>query len=218
MSFNIILLGAPGSGKGTQALKLASKYNLYNFSLGNVIREEIQSKSKLGAEMEAFVKAGLLIPDEVILKLFEAFFNQFSGNGFISDGFPRNLNQATFLDACFASKNMAFPKIVYLKLHLELLLERLLGRSICTQCGSVFHNRFSPSKIPSICDQCHNTLTVRADDTEAVIIQRFHVFQKEINPLLDYYQDRIIEIEGSLPPEKVFEAMTSSIQESVVNG
>ena len=211
MSFSLILLGAPGSGKGTQALNIEHKFNLYNFSLGNIIRAEIASMSSLGLEMKQFSESGLLIPDSVIIKVVENFFVNFSGSGFISDGFPRNLNQAKVLDTLFLSKYFSLQRVVYLKLNLELLLKRLLGRRICSGCGTVFHVQFKPSQKSDICDLCQSLLRVRADDTEEVIIKRFNIFQNEIDPLLHYYGDRVLEVDAHNSQAEVFESIRTVI-------
>ena len=216
MTFSFILLGAPGSGKGTQASRLEQKFNLYNFSLGNIIRQEISSKSALGLEMKQFAESGLLIPDSVIIKVVEDFFVNFTGTGFISDGFPRNLFQAKVLDTLFLSKNLPLPKLIYLKLNLDLLLQRLLGRRICSGCGTVFHVEFSPPKQTGICDHCQSTLTVRADDTESVIIQRFNVFQNEIDPVLAFYGPRVLEVDALNSPSDVFDFIVASLSTSQI--
>lgn len=199
---NIILLGPPGSGKGTQAVKVAEYKNLSHISMGDILRKEMKEKTDIGIEAESYIKNGLLVPDDVVNKIALKAIQNSNKNGFLLDGYPRTLYQAEFL-----SKYANIDRVIYLDVPLEIIIERLAGRLVCKSCAAVYHKTNNPPKKEGICDQCGGELYVRDDDKEETIVNRFKIYTKETQPLLDYYKDKLVKINGANALEDVFESI-----------
>jgi adenylate kinase len=182
----LILFGAPGSGKGTQALVLSEKFNLERISLGDMLREEVKKDSPLGNQVKHFMEKGTLVPDEVVSKVIEEHLNS---ENFILDGYPRNLAQAKTLDKILAQKNKSIDAFIYLEVDEPTIIERLTQRRICKKCGANYHLKNMPPKKTGICDACDGELVQRKDDTPEVIKKRWQVFQSENKNLLDFYRN-----------------------------
>jgi len=183
----IILFGAPGSGKGTQAIVLSENYKLKRISLGDIFREEVKKDSPLGKEVKNYMEKGLLVPDTLVSKVVEENLNE---ENFILDGYPRNLNQAKTLDAILEKKGANIDAFIYLEVDEPTILERLTKRLVCKKCGANYHLINMPPKKTGLCDKCSSELIQRKDDTPEVIKKRWEVFLNENKSLLEYYKKK----------------------------
>lgn len=185
----IILLGPPGAGKGTQAKTLAKKINLPHISTGDLLRKNVAEDTELGRQAKEFMNRGTLVPDNLVTQmLVQRIDEPDTKDGFILDGYPRNLNQAEALDETLKQKNTAIAFVVYLDTSESVIIQRLTGRLVCSDCGANFHVKNMPPKKYMICDNCGGTLYQRSDDKEETIKKRLVVYEKESLPLLEYYQ------------------------------
>lgn len=210
----IVLLGPPGSGKGTQAKLLAPKLGRPHISLGDLLREAVRNDTEVGKLAKKFLDAGKLVPDEVVLKVAEeAMSKPECKNGFVVDGFPRTLGQAKLFDALLKKLKFDIKKVLYIDLPLNEILKRLTGRRSCKNCGAVYHVAFNPPKVEGKCDVCGGDLYQRKDDTEDVIKVRFSVYEKETAPLFDYYKKsgRLVEIDGTKSVNEVFGQVSKAV-------
>lgn len=185
----IILLGPPGAGKGTQAKSLASRLSLPHISTGDILRQNVKSGTSLGKEAEGFMEKGLLVPDELVARmLIDRFGSPDVNKGFILDGYPRNIKQAETLDKILKDKNMPVDSVVYLDTSLQVIIQRLTGRLVCSVCGANFHRTNMPPKKEGACDNCGAKLYQRSDDTEETVMRRIGVYKKESAPLIEHYK------------------------------
>lgn len=206
MVFNCIFLGAPGSGKGTQAKRLQAQLNIPHISTGDMLRQEIAKGSDLGNRVKEIMAQGRLIDDQLMTEVIEKRFSASDiKTGFMLDGYPRTVNQAASLKSIIEKLSLQEPKTIYIKLGFDELKNRLLGRLSCSKCGSTFHVKLNPPKTSGICDACGSQLSQRKDDTEEAVVNRLKVFEKETAPLLDYYKQSksLIEINGAQEMEKI---------------
>ena len=184
---NIVLLGAPGSGKGTQAKVLAGKYGLAIISTGDILRGEVQKKSQLGRKIESYMNGGELVPDEVVIEVIRS---RLTGErGFILDGFPRNLAQAKALKKMLTGLGKDLNGVVYFKVGQEELVRRLSYRRVCSKCHTVYHLISEPPNNEDICDVCGGRLFQREDDKPSSVKRRFEVYLKETTPLISFYEE-----------------------------
>ena len=188
MNLQIIFLGAPGSGKGTQASSMVKKLNFTHLSTGNILRREIELGTSLGQSIRETLDGGRLVDNGVILELLKSHFDPHCGRRYIFDGIPRNLRQAKDLDE-FILKD-APSKALYFHIDLEQLVERIVNRRVCPSCGSIFNLLSRAPVREGICDGCGAELVKRSDDTEGIIGERMAIFKEEIQPILGYYGDR----------------------------
>lgn len=208
---NVILIGAPGSGKGTQATRLVSDFGYKHLSTGDLLRAEIKSGSELGKRVKSVIDAGQLVDDKLVLELLKANVNLTQGK-YIFDGFPRNKAQAEMLDKELLG-NTDY-KVVYFEIDLEVLIDRLCFRETCPQCGQIYNTKLMPPKISNTCDKCGKVgLTHRADDKEEVVRDRLGVFKGQTLPALEYYKSKgVLEtIDATLSTEKVFEVLKKTL-------
>ena len=204
----LVFLGPPGSGKGTQAKKLADKFNLPHIALGDILRQVIREGTDLGARAKQFVEAGKLVPDEVTIEITrQRIAKPDCKNGFILDGFPRSPKQAEALDKLLEKKDF---KVVYFSVPMEVVIERNSGRRSCPECAAVYHVKFNAPKIESRCDRCGTQLYQRKDDTAEVIRTRFEVYSKNTAPLVEYYKkkNKLVEVEARGQIDEVFLELT----------
>jgi adenylate kinase len=196
---NIIFLGAPGAGKGTQAAMVAEEMKLAHIATGDMFREIQKQDTELAREVKAYMEKGALVPDGTTVKMvMERIAAPDCENGVIFDGFPRSLRQAEALDKALSGQGKAIDKVVYIKVAEEELLKRLSGRWICRQCQTPYHEVNSPPKVAGKCDKCGGELYQRADDTVETIKKRLVVFFEETAPLVDYYTGagKLLEVDG----------------------
>jgi adenylate kinase len=185
----IVLLGPPGAGKGTQAKKLSKELGLPHISTGDLLRQNVSAGTDLGKQAQDFMNKGLLVPDELVTRMLTERFKQPGlAEGFILDGYPRNLNQAKVLDEILKSINMGIDLAVDLDSSEPVIIQRLSGRLVCRKCSANFHKTNMPPKIEGICDICGGELYQRADDKEETIRKRLTVYREEVSALLEYYR------------------------------
>jgi adenylate kinase len=208
----LILLGPPGSGKGTQAAMLHDKFHLPHISTGDLLRDHIRRETDLGKQAQIFMDKGQLVPDALILDmLFERVSQNDCSKGYILDGFPRTLPQAEALQERLKGKTV--PVVINLDLPSAKIIERLANRVTCERCGTPYHLLYSPPKIEGQCDKCHGKLIQRSDDTEVVITQRLKVYHEQTAPLIAYYskQKLLHTINCDASKEKVFSQLIAQM-------
>lgn len=204
---NIILMGLPGAGKGTQAEKIKENYPIPHISTGDMFRAAIKNETKLGKEAKSYMDKGQLVPDSVTIGLVEERLSEEDAkSGFLLDGFPRTVEQAEALDKILAKTNRKIEKVINIDVDPAILLPRLTGRRICKQCGATYHLIFNPSKKEGICDKCQGELYQRSDDNEETVGNRLEVNIKQTKPLLDFYNNKgvVANINGDQDIEIVF--------------
>ena len=192
---NLIMLGAPGAGKGTQAEKIAEKYSIPTISTGEILRNAISTGTELGKTAKSYMDAGQLVPDEVVIGIIRDFLKQDScKNGFILDGFPRSIPQAEALDAM----DVKIDAVVSIEVADEKIVERMSGRRVCPACGASYHILYKPSEKEGVCTKCGADLIIRKDDNPETVLARLHTYHQQTEPLKGYYANKgiLIEIEG----------------------
>ena len=188
---NLLLVGAPGAGKGTQATVISKKYLIPHISTGEILRNNIKEGSALGKEAKAYVESGQLVPDELVIKMVtERIMGPDCTQGFILDGFPRNYKQAEALTACLKKRGKEIDTALNFDASEQVIIDRLTGRRICSQCEAIFHIRNMPPRVDGICDLCSGKLVQRKDDQEDTIRNRLKVYRESAQPLLDYYEEQ----------------------------
>ena len=214
---NLILLGPPGAGKGTQANLLKKELNISHISTGDILREEMKSATALGNDVKKFVESGALVPDSVVTKIIE---NRLSVkeqnvNGFMLDGFPRTETQAQDLDNILAKVNRSIDYAIYFEATLPVITQRLGGRRVCRKCGALFHASNRPPKKAGVCDHCGGELYQRADDNEQTIKTRMDVYLNNTLPIVDYYQKNKIlkKLDGDRESEDLQEELLAAFNE-----
>ena len=189
---NLILLGPPGAGKGTQAKRLAQTHGLVQLATGDMVRAAIASGSEVGRRVKAIYDAGQLVPDDIIIQMIADRIGQPDcARGFILDGFPRTVPQAEALDAMLAERGQALNHVILLEVDEAALVDRIAGRFTCQGCGASFHERYRRPQIEGVCDVCGGTdLVHRADDRPEAVKTRFEVYRRQTEPILPYYRAR----------------------------
>ena len=194
----LILLGAPGAGKGTQAEILCERLNIPTISTGTMIREAMKSGTEMGLKAKEYAENGKLVPDEVVIGIVDERLRQDDcQNGFILDGYPRTVPQAHLLDKVLADLGLTLDCVVYLKVADDVILQRLTARVSCKDCKAIYNRLFMPPKKEGICDQCGGELIQRADDSLETAQNRLKVFYEQTSPLLDLYRERGLVYERS---------------------
>ena len=186
---NLILLGPPGAGKGTQAKEIENRHGVVQLSTGDMLRAAVKAGSEVGAKAKAIMEKGELVPDEVVIKIIsDRIDNPDCDKGFILDGFPRTLNQAAALDEMLAKKQKRLHAVIELKMDYNKLVERIVGRYTCAKCGEGYHDRFKRPKICGVCDVCQSKeFTRRADDNAETVTTRLMAYYRDTAPLTGYY-------------------------------
>lgn len=195
----VVLLGPPGAGKGTQAKLLQEKFAACQISTGDILRKAVTEKTPLGQEAAQYIDRGALVPDEVIVKLVaERLKEKDCEAGFILDGFPRTIPQAESLDAILKEMRLSLNRVLSVQVPRAVIIERLAGRRNCKNCGALSHTVFNPPKKAGVCDQCGGELYQRHDDEEETVANRLKVYEKQTQPLVNYYRQRQLlrEIDG----------------------
>lgn len=212
---NIILFGAPGAGKGTQAVELVRKYNLTHISTGEMFRAAIANKTAMGEQANAYISKGLLVPDEVTVGLVkERLALEDCKNGFILDGFPRTLHQAECLDQICLELNIKIDYVIDIEVNTDELVERLSGRRVCKECGASYHVVFNKPLVENVCDICNGPLYTRKDDNKESVVVRLQTYQAQTKPLINYYTEKgiLLEINGQQDIDDVFNEIVRKIK------
>mgnify|MGYP005764388517 FL=1 len=184
---NIILLGAPGAGKGTQAEKICEHLNIPTISTGNIIREALRSGTEMGKKAQSYLDEGKLVPDEVVIGIVQERLAQDDcKNGFVLDGFPRTIPQAEALD----HMGVVIDKVIDIQVADEDVIQRMSGRRICEKCGASYHMQYNKPQVEGVCDKCAGTLVQRKDDHPDTVKERLKVYHEQTEPLEEYYQKK----------------------------
>ena len=203
----IIMLGAPGAGKGTQAKKIAAKYGIPHISTGDIFRANIKEGTELGKKAKTYMDQGLLVPDELVVDLVVDRLSQADcKKGYVLDGFPRTIPQAESLDAALAKIGEKMEYAIDVDVPDENIINRMGGRRACVGCGATYHVEFNPAKVEGICDVCGEKLILRDDDKPETVQKRLRVYHEQTQPLIDYYTKAGIlkEVDGTVDMEDVF--------------
>lgn len=206
---NIILLGVQGSGKGTYASRLSEKYNIPHISTGEIFRGAIKNKTKFGLKAKPYLDKGELVPDEITISIVREKLSECK-NGFILDGFPRNIKQAEALE-----KITEIDKVFYILCSDKIIIQRLSGRSQCKSCGRIYHKTNIPPKVEGKCDICRGELYVREDDINQVVIKkRLDIYRTETKPLIDHYEKKgvLVRVDGNGSPNEVLNSLVSLLE------
>lgn len=212
----IIMLGAPGAGKGTQAKRIAERYSIPHISTGDIFRANIKNGTELGKKAKAYMDRGELVPDSLTLDLIiDRFKESDCQNGYVLDGFPRTIPQAQALDDALKADNDKVDYAVNVEVPDENIINRMSGRRACLSCGATYHIKYNPVKNEGICDVCGQELVLRDDDKPETVKNRLDVYHKQTQPLIDYYKKQGIErdVDGTLDMEEVFEAIVRILGE-----
>ncbi|ANB60699.1 adenylate kinase [Anoxybacteroides amylolyticum] len=204
---NLVLMGLPGAGKGTQAEKIVQEYGIPHISTGDMFRAAIKEGTALGLQAKAYMDRGDLVPDEVTIGIVrERLSKDDCQKGFLLDGFPRTVAQAEALEAMLAELGRSIDYVINIEVDKALLMERLTGRRICKECGATYHLVFNPPAKLGVCDKCGGELYQRADDNEETVANRLEVNMKQTQPLLDFYRAKgyLRNINGQQEIEQVF--------------
>lgn len=208
----IIMLGAPGAGKGTQAKMIAGKYGIPHISTGDIFRANIKDQTELGMEAKKYMDQGLLVPDELTVKiLLDRVAKDDCRNGYVLDGFPRTIPQAEVLDKAVEELNESIDFAVNVDVKDENIIKRMSGRRACLKCGATYHIEHIPPKKDGICDSCGSELVLRDDDKPETVKKRLSVYHEQTQPLIDYYNKKGIlrEVDGSQDMNDVFNAIVA---------
>ena len=212
----IIMLGAPGAGKGTQAKKIAEKYQIPHISTGDIFRANIKNGTELGKKAKTYMDQGLLVPDELVVDLVVDRVNQEDcENGYVLDGFPRTIPQAEALDKALAAQGQKMDYAIDVDVPDENIVRRMGGRRACVGCGATYHLEYAPTRQEGICDVCGGELLLRDDDKPETVLKRLGVYHEQTQPLIEYYTNQGIlkTVDGTVDMEDVFAAIVSILGE-----
>jgi adenylate kinase len=203
---HIVILGPPGSGKGTQAARIARELDLAHLSTGDMLRDAVARKTELGLEAETYMKRGLLVPDEILFGLIGEALEAAKEKGWIMDGFPRNLVQAEMLSAMLGERGETIDRVLDIDVDFELIVRRLSKRRVCPKCKAVYNLDTIKTKVEGICDACGGTLVKRPDDEEETVRRRLAVYKEQTAPLVEYYRTRgdLVTVNGAGNIEEIF--------------
>ena len=194
---NLIILGAPGSGKGTSATVLREKYSLAHISTGDIFRSNIKNGTPLGVEAKSYIDKGALVPDSLTVSMVEDRLSQPDcEKGYILDGFPRTLAQAEALDEMLAKKGDKIDAVLSIVVDDEIIKDRVSGRRVCEKCGASFNVKFKPTNVEGVCDLCGGNVVQRADDNEETVAARLKTYYENTKPLIDFYEKKGLIVEG----------------------
>lgn len=213
----IIMLGAPGAGKGTQAKMIADKYQIPHISTGDIFRANIKNGTELGKEAKKYMDAGQLVPDELTVKLLlDRVANEDCKNGYVLDGFPRTIPQAEVLENALTKLGEKVDYAIDVDVPDENIIRRMSGRRACVACGATYHIVYNPTKEEGICDRCGAALILRDDDKPETVIKRLDVYHAQTQPLIDFYSSRNVlrSVDGTQDLMKVFEDIVKVLEAS----
>lgn len=212
----IIMLGAPGAGKGTQAKKIAEKYSIPHISTGDIFRANIKNGTELGKKAKTYMDQGFLVPDELVVDLVVDRLGQDDcANGCVLDGFPRTIPQAEALDKALTAVGQSVDFAINVEVPDENIVNRMSGRRACVGCGATYHIVYAPTKVENICDTCQGELILRDDDKPETVQKRLNVYHEQTQPLIDYYTKKniLVEVDGTVDIEDVFAAIVKVLGE-----
>lgn len=212
----IIMLGAPGAGKGTQAKKIADSYHIPHISTGDIFRANIKEGTELEKKAKEYMDQGLLVPDELVVNLVvDRVQKEDCANGYVLDGFPRTIPQAECLDEALTKLNTKIDYAINVEVPDENIINRMSGRRACVSCGATYHIVNVPSKVEGICDRCGKELILRDDDKPETVKKRLDVYHEQTQPLIDYYtkQGCLVEVDGTQAMEDVFASIVKILGE-----
>lgn len=212
----IIMLGAPGAGKGTQAKKIAEKYSIPHISTGDIFRANIKNGTELGKKAKTYMDQGLLVPDELVVDLVvDRLKQEDCTKGCVLDGFPRTIPQAEALDKALTAVGQSVDFAINVEVPDENIVRRMSGRRACVNCGATYHIVYAPTKVENICDTCQGELILRDDDKPETVQKRLNVYHEQTQPLIDYYTKKniLVEVDGTLDIDDVFAAIVKVLGE-----
>lgn len=212
---NLLIMGPPGGGKGTQAEVLVRGLGVTHISTGDMFREAVKEGTEMGKKAKEYMDKGQLVPDEVVIGMVkERLSRPDCARGFLLDGFPRTLAQAEALDATLKEMGIKLDAVININVPRERILERLTGRRVCRNCGATYHVKYNPPKVEGKCNSCGGELYQRSDDTEETVNKRLDVYEAQTQPLIEYYakQGLIKDINGDQDIKKVSEDMLASLR------
>lgn len=204
----IIMLGAPGAGKGTQAKMIAKEYQIPHISTGDIFRANIKNNTELGQKAKTYMDKGLLVPDELVVDLvMDRFKEADCANGYVLDGFPRTIPQAEALQKALAAAGEKMDYAVNVEVPDDNIVRRMGGRRACVNCGATYHLKYSPTKVEGICDACGSELILRDDDKPETVLKRLNVYHEQTQPLIDFYNKEgiLVNVDGTQDIDVVFE-------------
>lgn len=210
-----ILLGPPGAGKGTQAVRIVDKFNVPHISTGDIFRDNIKKGTELGKKAKAYMDRGELVPDDLVIEIATTrLLEDDCKEGFLLDGFPRTIYQAEKLDAFLEKHGQKIDKVLNLDVKKDVLIERLTGRRVCKGCGASFHIKNMPPKKAGICDVCGGELFQRSDDTAATVANRIDVYNEQTLPLVEYYKKAgvLFDVDGSIDADPLFDKIRVELE------
>ena len=205
----IVLLGPPGAGKGTQAKSSSNRYSIPHISTGDIFRKNISENTPLGIEAKSYMDNGQLVPDEVTINMVKDRLQQEDcKQGYLLDGFPRTVSQAEALQDFLESRNESLDTALLIEVPRDFILERMTGRRVCPSCGASYHIKFNPA-VNGKCELCGSDVVQRKDDTEETVKERLDVYEKQTQPLIDFYKDKnlLSTVDGTQAINKVFESI-----------
>ena len=210
---NLVFLGPPGAGKGTQAEVVCKHFSIEHISSGDLLREAVRSNSLIGKKAKGFIEKGLLVPDEIVVQIVSEEIKK-DRKGFVLDGFPRNLAQAEFLNNSLSSLNICLDRVLNFVTSPQKIIERLSGRRICPKCQAIYHIKNMPPLKEGICDKCGSSLLQRDDDKEETIRERLKVYTQLSQPLIEYYRKKgiLVDVNGDLEVQVLFEVIKGILQ------
>lgn len=211
----MILVGAPGSGKGTQAKLLSEREGVPHISTGDMLRQAVREQTGLGQQAAPIMERGGLIPDELMIGIVgERLAQEDARGGFVLDGFPRTLAQAEKLDSLLSGNGSSELRVVHLLVPDDMIVKRIVARRSCPQCGAIYHLEHSPPATEGLCDRCQTALVARPDDTEVAVRRRLDEFRRQTMPVVEHYrqQSRLREVDGLGPVEEVFERIEAALE------
>jgi len=213
--FRAVFLGAPGAGKGTQAHRLVDALSVLHISTGDMLRSQVAGGSDLGKQAKAYMDAGQLVPDQLIVSMVEERLSEPDANrSWILDGFPRTVPQAEALDSCLQEPARGLSHVVYFPVPAEVLIKRLSGRFSCRDCGAIWNSSSRAPREPGICDDCHGSLEQREDDRPEAVQQRLEVYRSQTEPLLAYYRSKgiLVEVNANRSPKLVYQDLLTVLE------
>jgi len=208
----IVLLGPPGAGKGTQAKSISNRYSIPHISTGDIFRKNISENTPLGVEAKKYIDNGQLVPDEVTIDMVkDRLQHDDCKNGYLLDGFPRTVHQAEALQKFLQGRGENLDTALLIEVPMDFILERMTGRRVCPSCGASYHVKFNPTKIQGKCDVCGSDVIQRKDDVEETVKERLDVYQRQTQPLIDFYKDKnqLSVVDGTKAINEVFESICS---------